>query len=178
MTNLQASGKSGIIKLEWTSPGDDLYHGNATNLEVRFHEQSLPFASCFQSGIPINESHLVTGTLQPLPGGNIQEIHIKLAGLPEGPLLYLALRAYDENGNGGEVSNMASVKINQLYNKTSTSSIFALVAYPIAGLTIIIFTIISTVSYRQRRSSAARNSYSPQCTIQINFKTLRKDSSI
>ncbi|HXI56529.1 MAG TPA: discoidin domain-containing protein, partial [Polyangia bacterium] len=85
--------------LTWVAPGDDGYDGTAVRYELR------------QSTVPITESNFTTATvvptLQPLPGGQIEVLHI--ASVPVETTLYFAIKAVDADGNWGALSNVATL---------------------------------------------------------------------
>ena len=107
------------VDLQWTSPGDDYYQGNASKIELRFgHSQySLLNPSTFKNNTEVTEDMLIRGTLEPLEGGLLQRVKIKFTHDILGKRnynsnkvsLYFTLRAHDDSNNTGEISNLAMV---------------------------------------------------------------------
>ncbi|XP_069188438.1 calcium-activated chloride channel regulator 1 isoform X2 [Procambarus clarkii] len=100
-----------LVSLTWTSPGDDLYSGTASSLELRYHE-TMRFHNNFHLGHPVNSSHLTSGDLTPRPAGEQHNITLKILGRTvdnlEGKAVFFVLRARDEKGNSGNMSNIAT----------------------------------------------------------------------
>ncbi|HEY2901009.1 MAG TPA: discoidin domain-containing protein [Polyangia bacterium] len=85
--------------LTWVAPGDDGYDGTAVRYDLR------------QSTAPITDGNFVAATvvptLQPLPGGQIEVLHIP--SVPVESTLYFAIKAVDADGNCGALSNIAAL---------------------------------------------------------------------
>ena len=89
------------IKLEWTSTGDNGVDGNATRLELRY------------STSPITATNFTQATLAPnlpapAPSGVKQGFEVK--NLSVATPYYFALKIFDEVGNAGPLSNVASAR--------------------------------------------------------------------
>lgn len=99
------------VSLTWTSPGDDLYTGTASSLELRYHE-SQRISLHFHKGHEVTASHLTSGDLTPRPAGEPHSITLKIYGVTveslEGRPVFFGLRALDEKGNQGNLSNIAT----------------------------------------------------------------------
>ncbi|HKY33809.1 MAG TPA: S8 family serine peptidase [Candidatus Polarisedimenticolia bacterium] len=85
--------------LSWTATGDDGGEGTATSYQVRY------------STSPIDESNFASATRAPgepapTPSGSPQTMEVR--GLAASTMYHFALRALDEWGNAGPVSNVAS----------------------------------------------------------------------
>ena len=98
VTNLSATPgtQDGQIRLSWTAPGDDGYDGIATRYVLKFSTTpvtSLSWGSATTYATPPT----------PLPGGQVQTF--TMTGLTPGQQYYLGIRAFDEKGNTGPVSN-------------------------------------------------------------------------
>ncbi len=86
----------GSIKLSWTAPGDDGTSGRASRYVVR-RSNSRIISSNWGSATDIS------GEPQPDNSGSRQTMTVK--GLAEGRRYYFAIRAEDEAGNMGGISN-------------------------------------------------------------------------
>ncbi|XP_066942585.1 calcium-activated chloride channel regulator 1-like isoform X3 [Macrobrachium rosenbergii] len=98
------------VKLRWTSPGDDLYHGKASVVDLRYHDTAKIYYD-FGIGHRINQTHLLQGNLKPLDAGaphvlTVQMLERSLEDL-ENHAFFFCVRARDEVGNLGNISNVA-----------------------------------------------------------------------
>lgn len=90
---------SNTMVLSWTATGDDGTTGTASFYQVRYSTSPIDestFASASRAG---NEP-------QPLPVGTGQSMEVR--GLSHGTTYYFAIKAYDEFGNPGPISNLAT----------------------------------------------------------------------
>src|SRR5262249_14337481 len=90
---------SNSLQLSWTATGDDGAVGRAVSYDLRYSldpmtEDSFPFAAA------------VLNTPLPKPAGSAETMEVP--GLDTDKIYYFALRAEDEWGNPGPVSNIAS----------------------------------------------------------------------
>lgn len=89
---------SNTMGLTWTATGDDGGTGRASEYEVRY------------SLAPITDANFGAATLAPAPNpqpaGSTE--HMTVTGLSNTTLYYFALKAKDEFGNAGPLSNVAS----------------------------------------------------------------------
>jgi len=90
--------------LSWTSPGDDGNTGQASSYELRWNT------------IPITESNWnysfqIFNELIPKPSGNNESLTV--TGLVPNTHYYFAIKAIDEAGNEGELSNLANATTDQ-----------------------------------------------------------------
>ncbi len=98
VVNLAASDPgSNTMGLTWTAPGDDGLTGTATYYEVRY------------SLSPIDEGNFAAAERagnEPVPAvaGTIQQMEVR--GLDANKLYYFAMKAFDEWGNVGPLSNV------------------------------------------------------------------------
>lgn len=86
------------LTLRWTAPGDDGTVGFAVSYDLRGAEEPITSEN-FAAGIAITPDHA------PLPPGTTEEM--VLDGLQEGHTYYFALKAQDDAGNVGSLSNCA-----------------------------------------------------------------------
>lgn len=88
------------VTLRWTAPGDDGTTGTAASYELRWSSAPLTPATFAAA----------TAVAAPLPqaAGTVHEATI---AVPPTGTIYLALRASDELGNTGELSNVASIAL-------------------------------------------------------------------
>ena len=100
ITDLQVTG-TGIFTatLGWTAPGNDGEHGKAEGYEVRYAEEAITEGTW-------EEATAVPVSLVPKEAGEEEEL--TLTDLPGDRVLWFAVRATDEAGNEGAVSNGAS----------------------------------------------------------------------
>ncbi|MBI5596117.1 MAG: VCBS repeat-containing protein [Elusimicrobia bacterium] len=100
VTDLTASATDeGTVVLSWTAPGDNGFAGQATAYDLRSGNAPLPNLVAFENASPLT-------TASPRRGG--QSEVAALSGLPAGAEVFFALRARDEVGNTGGLSNSAS----------------------------------------------------------------------
>lgn len=93
------SGTSYSLTLGWTATGDDGPIGTAAAYDIRY------------ASSPIDETTFATATRaepapRPLPSGSPEQAEVK--GLALGTTYYFALKAIDEWGQAGPMSNLAS----------------------------------------------------------------------
>ncbi|XP_042864497.1 calcium-activated chloride channel regulator 1-like isoform X2 [Penaeus japonicus] len=149
------------VTLNWTSPGDDLYHGTASTLELRYHETTLIYLD-FLKGHVVSDSHLTSGDLTPRPAGDPHVITVKILGRSvdslEGRPLFFALKARDEVGNSGDISNIATAYFplkKYTYNlneEQKLNAISGLVVLIVLGvLVIFIVAFIASVKFMHVR---------------------------
>jgi hypothetical protein len=89
----------GEIYLSWTAPGDDGYNGIASAYLLKYSRQM------------INDENWEAATIYgefitPLASGQVQEFI--MAGLEPGENYYIGIKAYDDQANGSELSNIVS----------------------------------------------------------------------
>jgi subtilisin family serine protease len=94
----------GTVRLSWTATGDDGTVGTARRYELRRSTNPID-AGNFTSGIAV---------LTPPPATAGTPETLDVSGLTEGLTHYFALRAIDDNGNPGALSNVASVALAQV----------------------------------------------------------------
>jgi|GEM_PF-1721267 len=98
VTDLTATlGCAGTVVLSWTAPGDDGNVGTATAYTVRYSND--PIATAYGWIMATD----VEGEPTPQPAGTRQGMTV--ARLTPGQTYYFAIKASDERGNTGELSN-------------------------------------------------------------------------
>ncbi|MBI5229821.1 MAG: fibronectin type III domain-containing protein [Candidatus Magasanikbacteria bacterium] len=101
ITNLSASNAtSNSVTLQWTSPGDDGNTGTAASYSVRYGLSAISSESAWGSATN------VAGVGVPAIAGTTQSVYI--TGLNPQITYYFAIRATDEAGNQGGLSNSPS----------------------------------------------------------------------
>ncbi len=90
------------IKIEWTAPGDDWSIGTADHYEIRYSQQPITAANW-------QNANLFPDPPTPLPAGSSQFCNV--TGLNAATIYYFAIRAFDDAGNGNNVSNSPAGKI-------------------------------------------------------------------
>lgn len=101
-SDLQArtGGARGSVTLTWTAPGDDGDTGKASAYELRY------------AAFPLSAHNFLEGLAlvapSPVTGGGVQSF--TASGLPDEAPFYFALRARDDAGNLGPVSNSPSAR--------------------------------------------------------------------
>jgi subtilisin family serine protease len=89
---------SSTMRLTWTATGDDGATGTAARYEVRHSMSPIDEASWSAATRAGNEP-------APLVSGSQQGMEVQ--GLAAGTLYYFAIKAFDESGNVGPISNLA-----------------------------------------------------------------------
>lgn len=98
--DLRAEVSPGTITLRWTAVGDDGLVGTATSYDLR-KDTALLTASSFLS------APRMAGLPAPAAPGT-EQVHV-LSGLPESTTYWLAIKAEDDAGGVGEMSNVVMV---------------------------------------------------------------------
>ncbi|CAH6777153.1 Clca2 [Phodopus roborovskii] len=119
ITDLEAGKVEEDVVLSWTAPGKDYDQGQATSYEIRMSKSLQHIRDDFNNAILVNTSELnpqqagtretfafspkiVTNEVEHEPDGEIQESHI----------VYVAMRAMDQNSLKSAVSNIALVSLS------------------------------------------------------------------
>jgi hypothetical protein len=87
------------VDLTWTAPGDDGATGTATSYDIRYSTSSITSEAEFDA------ASVVPGSPTPQPGGTSETFTV--TSLPSGTY-YFAIKAEDDAGNIGAVSNSPS----------------------------------------------------------------------
>eukprot|EP00057_Strongylocentrotus_purpuratus_P013851 XP_011668325.1 PREDICTED: calcium-activated chloride channel regulator 4A-like [Strongylocentrotus purpuratus] len=103
------------VTLSWTAVGDDLDQGTAYNNELRYSTNFNDVRNNFSTSHEVTQDQLVYGNLSYIsPAGVIETVTISLPERGEEIVYYFAIRAWDEAGNGGDLSNVASLSIRYI----------------------------------------------------------------
>ncbi|XP_005081967.2 calcium-activated chloride channel regulator 2 [Mesocricetus auratus] len=119
ITDLDAVKVEEDVILSWTAPGKDYDQGQATSYEIRMSKSLQRIRDDFNNAILVNTSELnpqqagtreiftfspkmVTNELEHKPDGQMEENHI----------VYVAMRAMDQNSLKSAVSNIALVSLS------------------------------------------------------------------
>ncbi|XP_041457352.1 calcium-activated chloride channel regulator 4A-like [Lytechinus variegatus] len=98
------------VTLVWTAVGDDLDQGTAASYELHFSDNFTQLRTNFTSTSAITDIDLIVGNLsQVASSGNIESISFLLPDEDSDAIFYFIIRAWDEAGNAGPLSNIVSV---------------------------------------------------------------------
>ena len=159
VTDLRANNLPDMVAVQFTAPGDDLdsndkaasyvvkYSSTVGNLTgVNFDKDEFNTA--------ITNDDLIDSTLEPQNGGTVKVFFIQASVFSFGRKYMLALRAVDEEGNHGRVSNMV-----QIYLPAASP--------PTSPTTVVTTTITTTTS----PSTTTTSPSSPGCSDNLLFAT-------
>ena len=134
VTDLEANNLPGMIALQFTAPGDDLdssdkaayyvvkYSSTVGNLTgVNFDKDEF--------NTEITNDDLVNSTLDPEVGGTTKTFFIKDSLFPLKEKYVLALRAVDEKGNEGPVSNPVQIYLPPASTQSSSSRLHVCLSF-------------------------------------------------
>ncbi|XP_063970294.1 calcium-activated chloride channel regulator 1-like [Lytechinus pictus] len=103
------------VTLVWTAVGDDLDQGTAASYELHFSDNFTQLRTNFTSTSAITDTDLIVGNLsQVASSGNLESISFLLPGEDSDAIFYFMIRAWDEAGNAGPISNIVSVSLRRL----------------------------------------------------------------
>ena len=108
---------SNSIGLTWTATGDDGGTGRASSYEIRYSTSPITDEASFLAAT------LVAGGPDPQPAGSAESFEV--GGLGFSTLYYFALRARDEFGSPGPVSNVAAGTTLGIPNLSATPTSFS-----------------------------------------------------
>merc|ERR1711971_1098656 len=114
VTDLEAKNLPGKICVQFTAPGDDLdSNDKAASYVVKYSSTvgNLTGANFDEEefNTPITKDDLIDSTFDPEVGGATKTFFIKSSIFPVGEKFVLALKAIDEKGNQGKVSNAVQI---------------------------------------------------------------------
>ncbi|XP_041461484.1 calcium-activated chloride channel regulator 1-like [Lytechinus variegatus] len=103
------------VTLSWTAVGDDLDQGTAFKYEFRYSTNFSSVRTNFSNCVEITQDEIVYGNLSNInPSGVTETITVTLPERGQDIVYYFAIRAGDETGNVGELSNIASLSIRYI----------------------------------------------------------------
>lgn len=111
-----------VVSLIWMAPGDASNDGKAWGYDLRLFE-TFEDASDFIGGWNITDSMIVDGSLDPMPPGQNQTVTVKLLSLAFAYMGtgYISVRAFDEDGNYADGSNILIIPLAPVGAQTSTT---------------------------------------------------------
>lgn len=92
---------AGTVELSWTAPGDDNNTGTAASYEVRYSTIAISDEATWNAATPVT-------TAVPVPSAAGSEESVTVSGLTPDATYFFAVRAEDEGGNLGDLSNSPS----------------------------------------------------------------------
>ncbi|HSQ59373.1 MAG TPA: fibronectin type III domain-containing protein [Acidobacteriota bacterium] len=100
VADLSITGSTGTsLALRWTAPGDDGSSGTASSYDIRYSTSPI-------TGANWGSASLATGEPVPASAGTVQTF--TLGGLSGSQTYYVAIRATDDRGNIGALSNVVN----------------------------------------------------------------------
>ena len=114
VSNLQLiiADYSNVI-LDFTAPGDDYDDGTASRYELKFSNNftMLTNEAFWGELTDIKPENIIHGSLSPLPTG--EEVYLILDPMvfPEGTVYHLAMKAFDEEENSSQLSNIIQILV-------------------------------------------------------------------
>nr|XP_054755671.1 calcium-activated chloride channel regulator 1-like [Lytechinus pictus] len=106
------SYENASVVLTWTAVGDDLDHGTVSEYELRYSNDIDFLSSNFTESPLVIEQQILDGNLSWIsPAGHSEILTILLPVLTGNLNYYFSIRALDEAGNKGAISNIVSVPI-------------------------------------------------------------------
>ncbi|XP_041461834.1 calcium-activated chloride channel regulator 1-like [Lytechinus variegatus] len=101
---------NGSVTLSWTAVGDNLDQGTAHSYELRYSTNFTSIRTNFSNCDEITQDELVHGNISNInPPGVTETITVTLPESGQDRLYYFAIRAWDEAGNVGDLSNIVSL---------------------------------------------------------------------
>ena len=126
VTDLEAKNLPDMIAVQFTAPGDDLdSNDKAASYVVKYSSTVGNLTGDNfdkdEFNTEITNDDLVNSTLDPEVGGTTKTFFIKDSLFPVGEKYVLALRAVDEKGNEGAVSNPVQIYLPPDSTQSSSS---------------------------------------------------------
>ncbi|XP_030832203.1 calcium-activated chloride channel regulator 1-like [Strongylocentrotus purpuratus] len=110
------SYENATVILTWTAVGDDLDQGTASEYELRYSNDFDVLRVNFTENPLVNDHQIIDGNLSRIsPGGQSETLTILLPVLHYDLNYYFSIRALDEAGNAGAISNIVSLPIIEPY---------------------------------------------------------------
>eukprot|EP00057_Strongylocentrotus_purpuratus_P017576 XP_011672050.1 PREDICTED: calcium-activated chloride channel regulator 1-like [Strongylocentrotus purpuratus] len=153
------------VTLRWTAVGDDLDQGTAYNYELRYATNYYEVRNNFSTSHEVTQDQLVYGNLIYIsPAGVIETVTISLPERGKDIVYYFAIRAWDEAGNGGDLSNIASLSIRYIpasvpTNEPTGPDNLALIIIGVCcevGVIFIVGVVMTYICYRKRHVARAQ----------------------
>nr|XP_054756299.1 calcium-activated chloride channel regulator 1-like [Lytechinus pictus] len=122
------------VTLGWTAVGDDMDHGTAYSYELRYSTNFSEVRDDFNRSHLVSQEQVLYGNLSHVnASGTTERVTIILPQKGEDIVYYFGIRAWDEAGNGGDLSNIVSLSIR-----------FIPMALPTAVMTTMLTTDVMT----------------------------------
>ncbi|MBN1306095.1 MAG: fibronectin type III domain-containing protein [Anaerolineales bacterium] len=116
---------SGTVDLSWTAPGDDGTVGTASSYQVRY-----AIGSAINSYLDWNNAAVYNNNLAPKAAGSPENLEV--TGLVAGTTYYFSVRAVDDIGNMGGLSNSPSASAQVLLNDDfATPTVISSIPYQV-----------------------------------------------
>ncbi|XP_030834959.1 calcium-activated chloride channel regulator 4A-like [Strongylocentrotus purpuratus] len=136
------------VTLTWSAVGDDLDQGTAAYYELRFSDNFTQIRTNFTSAAAVNDTDLILGNLSRVASsGTLESITILLPGQDSDAIFSFMIRAWDEAGNAGPLSNIVSVSRRSLPPTTMPTTILNSTSEPPStqspGVALPIWVVIS-----------------------------------
>ncbi|XP_033120350.1 calcium-activated chloride channel regulator 1-like [Anneissia japonica] len=112
---LETSYSEEKVVLQWTAVGDDLDRGNASRYELKIAKSFSELQRNFSSASEIQNDDIIIGNITiASPPGVVERITLKVSAGGQNATYFFAIRAYDESGNAGAVSNIVSANMQYI----------------------------------------------------------------
>ncbi|XP_030850206.1 calcium-activated chloride channel regulator 1-like [Strongylocentrotus purpuratus] len=153
------------VTLRWTAVGDDLDQGTAYNYELRYATNYFEVRNNFSTSHEVTQDQLVYGNLIYIsPAGVIETVTISLPERGKDIVYYFAIRAWDEAGNGGDLSNIASLSIRYIPASVPTieptgpdnQALIIIGVCCAVGVVFIVGVVMTYICYRKRNVARAQ----------------------
>ncbi|XP_077866532.1 calcium-activated chloride channel regulator 1-like, partial [Saccoglossus kowalevskii] len=144
------------ITLVWTSVGDDLDQGTASYYEIRYSTSFDEVLDNFEEANLLTNDDLIQGNISsPLPSGSTETYIVLMPTKGTGTTYYFAVRAIDDVGNQGELSNIAQNTIVPIPDEGLAGwEIFLIVIGCLLGVAMILIVVFLIYYYidKERKS--------------------------
>ncbi|XP_077986031.1 calcium-activated chloride channel regulator 1-like [Glandiceps talaboti] len=153
------SYEDGVIVLQWTATGDDLDQGTAHHYDLRYATTFSAVFDNFDKAANITDDDVIAGNLTtPLPASQIESVSVLLESLGTGSTYYFAIKAVDEAGNVGDISNIGQTTLVPPLEESELESweIALIVIGSVIAAGILVSVVIAMVFHYKK--SAGKNS--------------------